>query len=134
MVFVAASVISFAVCAPYELVGYEIWRSVAVTSIFASLGVVCLPVLYKIAGMKPPSETIAADVSLTVICPRCSLSQSLKAGESQCAGCRLKFVIEVEEPRCTKCGYLLYQLTEPRCPECGAPISDADVVPALSST
>jgi hypothetical protein len=28
------------------------------------------------------------------------------------------------EPRCAKCGYLLYGLPEPRCPECGEPFDE----------
>jgi DNA-directed RNA polymerase subunit RPC12/RpoP len=40
-------------------------------------------------------------------------------GDSKCGNCGLKFRIEIEEPRCARCGYLLWQLTERRCPECG---------------
>ena len=34
-----------------------------------------------------------------------------------------------EEPRCAKCGYLLYNLRGTSCPECGEPIA----TPALNS-
>jgi hypothetical protein len=41
------------------------------------------------------------------------------AGASQCTACGLKLRIEIEEPRCAKCDYLLWQLPQRRCPECG---------------
>jgi len=47
------------------------------------------------------------------------MAQTVQSGHTRCAQCRLKFHIEIEEPRCPKCNYLLHMLTEPRCPECG---------------
>jgi hypothetical protein len=106
----------------------DYFRLLGVALILTGLAVVSLPALHKVAGMPPPSETVASDLSLTIICPRCALSQSIKPGTSRCQRCRLKFTIEVEEPRCPKCRYLLYQLTEPRCPECGTPIDGDDLI------
>ena len=128
MVYVTAGIICLGIVEADEILGSDFFRVLGVAVILTALGAVCLPVLHKVAGMPPPSETVASDVELSVICPRCTLSQSLKTGPSRCARCRLRFVIEVEEPRCPKCRYLLYQLTEPRCPECGTPIDDADIL------
>jgi len=62
-------------------------------------------------------ETTAGRVELR--CPRCTVLQTVSVGASACTACGLKFRIEVEEPRCAKCDYLLWQLAERRCPECG---------------
>jgi hypothetical protein len=104
------------------------FKFLGIMMILSALAIVCLPVLHKVAGMPPPSETVASDVSIEIVCPRCSMRQSVHSGPSRCAQCRLKFTIEVEEPRCPKCRYLLYQLTEPRCPECGTEIDSAEVL------
>jgi hypothetical protein len=128
LVFVSAGIICGGIIVEFDSPGFPLVKIIGVSLIFTALGVICLPVLHKLVGMPPPSETVASDLELTLVCPRCSLSQSLKTGASRCANCRLRFVIEVEEPRCPKCRYLLYQLTEPRCPECGTPIDDADIL------
>ncbi|MBC8107053.1 MAG: hypothetical protein H7Z14_10725 [Anaerolineae bacterium] len=127
MVFIAAGIICLGIIA-FDNLNSDYPKLLGVAVILAALGTICLPVLHKIAGMPPPCETVASDLLITVICPRCSLSQPLTTGESRCAQCRLRFVIEVEEPRCPKCRYLLYQLTEPRCPECGTPVDNSDIL------
>jgi hypothetical protein len=110
------------------------FKFLGIMLILSALATVCLPVLHKVAGMPPPSETVASDVSIEIVCPRCSMKQSVHPGPSRCAQCRLKFAIEVEEPRCPKCRYLLYQLTEPRCPECGTAVDDAELVPPIRTS
>jgi hypothetical protein len=127
LVFICAATISIPIWAE-NYVGEEYFKFLSVVAIATGLAIVCLPILHKLAGMPPPSETVASDVTMTIICPRCALSQTVAAGPSRCQRCRLKFVIEVEEPRCPKCGYLLFQLTEPRCPECGHALSQDDVM------
>jgi hypothetical protein len=126
MVFIAAGALSLGIWA--EPRSDEYWKGVGVVTIIAALGVVCLPLLHKLAGLPPPRETVSADVMLSLTCPRCSTTQTVAAGPSRCVKCRLRFSIEVEEPRCPKCSYLLYQLTEPRCPECGEPIGADEVL------
>jgi hypothetical protein len=61
-------------------------------------------------------------VALT--CPRCQRSQSMPLGDSACQACGLRISVRVEEPRCAKCGYLLYQVEGNACPECGSAIAD----------
>ncbi len=71
--------------------------------------------LGKIAGLQSTSARIA------FACPRCTESLEVPAGKSNCGSCGLKIALEIEEPRCAKCDYLLWQLPNRRCPECGTP-------------
>jgi len=59
-------------------------------------------------------------VEMSLVCPRCGKKQTLPIGEANCQACDLRIRIQVEEPRCPSCGYLLYQLQSQNCPECGA--------------
>lgn len=67
---------------------------------------------------------------LVLICPRCHLQQTLGFGQSNCRQCDLRFAIEVTEPRCPACQYLLFGLTSSQCPECGAEVGKAKGEPA----
>lgn len=108
------------------------WRWTGAAAILAVLGVIANPVLYRIAGSRRPApETTRPELTLT--CPRCLLSQTVRTGPSRCARCRLRFNIEIEEPRCPKCQYLLYNLTTPRCPECGHDLAPGEVVASPST-
>jgi hypothetical protein len=95
------------------------WRSIAANAILASLCIVSLPILYRLFGSPNPTDTESVRAEMKIICPRCLEAQAIQAGDSSCLKCKLKFHLEIEEPRCRQCGYLLYRLTEPRCPECG---------------
>lgn len=126
---IAAAMLSFGILA--EMREDIWWRWTASMCILALLGCVANPVLYRIAGARRAQpETVRPE--LTLICPRCQLSQTVKTGESRCARCRLRFNIEMEEPRCPNCSYLLYNLTTPRCPECGHDLAPGEVVAAAS--
>jgi hypothetical protein len=94
-------------------------RIMAANAILASLGTLTLPILNKLYGSKNPTDAVSTKLEMEIICPRCRAHQTIAAGDSACSNCRLKFRLEIEEPRCPGCGYLLYQLTSPRCPECG---------------
>ncbi len=79
--------------------------------------------------MRPSSNTAfitlrdpAADMSLSLTCPRCSKTQQLGVGRSRCGGCGLRFLIDIEEEHCGKCGYALHKLESAVCPECGTPV------------
>lgn len=67
------------------------------------------------------SAVLASDVA--IVCPRCSKSQRIGLGGASCGACGLRIEITIEEPRCPKCGYLLYKLASPICPECGTALA-----------
>ena len=93
--------------------------------VFGALGVLdasgslALLIVAKLKRIEEVGKLETAPARIEVHCPRCTLSQVLETGKSECTACGLKFTIEIEEPRCVKCDYLLWQLPERRCPECG---------------
>lgn len=90
-----------------------------VLAILSLAGSIATSALARSSGNKSDDELVEAATKLTIFCPRCLTKQDLPVGDSACIHCRLKFKIEVEEPRCGKCGYILRGLTRPICPECG---------------
>ncbi|MEI8194821.1 MAG: hypothetical protein WCI73_02815 [Phycisphaerae bacterium] len=96
------------------------WGVLLILSIAGSITTFALA---RLAGSKSEAELTEATTKLTISCPRCLIKQDLPVGDSVCRHCRLKFKIEVEEPRCGKCGYILRGLTRPICPECGETFS-----------
>ncbi len=97
---------------------YRVLGALAVLAVGGSLGVLMLAKLRQVRRLET-LESAVARVELR--CPRCTQVQTVDAGASRCVACGLKFRLDVEEPRCEKCGYLLWQLPERRCPECGTP-------------
>lgn len=98
----------------------EFWfRLMGALGVLSASGSLALLILAKLrqVGRRAALQTTAARVELH--CPRCTAAQTVDAGASACAACGLKFRIEIEEPRCAKCGYVLWQLPTRRCPECG---------------
>jgi hypothetical protein len=91
------------------------------------LGVVSVPILYRMHGIERREGVETSPLEVRLTCPRCLLEQTVAAGVSRCGRCRLKFNLEIEEPRCPECNYLLYRLTTPRCPECGHALAEEDV-------
>lgn len=87
--------------------------------LLAACGSVMVPIVRVLNKVQTDERVQTLELELTMICPRCHLQQVVNSGRSTCPRCKLRFKIEIEEPRCDKCGYLLYQLTENRCPECG---------------
>ncbi|HOW73831.1 MAG TPA: hypothetical protein PKY77_24780 [Phycisphaerae bacterium] len=82
-------------------------------------GTLVLLILVKLRQVTGVEQLESVTARVEIRCPRCSEAQTVDAGASKCRACGLKFRIEIEEPRCAKCGYLLWQLPERRCPECG---------------
>lgn len=103
----------------------EPWARVATGSaIVAGCGSLALLVLARInrrVEYHPEDGAVLAS-EMAVVCPRCRKSQKIKLGGDACRACGLRIEITIEEPRCPKCGYLIYMLTSPICPECGSPI------------
>jgi len=112
----------------------ESGKLVGVTLIFSVLGTIVLPMLKRLEKIDKVVEAESVAMSLELTCPRCLLRQSVASGWSRCKGCRLKFHIEIEEPRCPQCNYLLHRLVKPQCPECGAALSDDEVMPQAKAT
>lgn len=97
-------------------------RSAGAAGILAccgSLGMLVLARLNRRVEFEPLKDM---PMAITVICPRCRRKTKVALGEGHCDACRLRIEINVEEPRCPECGYLLYKLASDVCPECGTSI------------
>ena len=92
--------------------------------ICAACGSIALAVLGRFnRSLEAPSASTEFK-ELAITCPHCRRQQTVAAGDSQCGGCGLKFSIQIHEPRCARCGYLLLMIQSDRCPECGSPVAD----------
>jgi hypothetical protein len=102
---------------------HEFWfrllGALGVLDATGSLALLIMAKLRQVSRAEVGLQTTPALIELR--CPRCTASQVLTTGNGRCAVCDLRIRIEIEEPRCTKCDYLLWQLPERRCPECGTP-------------
>jgi hypothetical protein len=97
---------------------FRLLGAVGVLDATGSLALLILAKLHKV-GKVEKLQSAAPQVELR--CPRCTTLQQVAVGAATCNTCGLKFRLEIEEPRCAKCDYLLWQLPERRCPECGTP-------------
>lgn len=95
---------------------FRVLGALGVLDASGSLGLLILARLRKIGKVEKLASTAA---ELELRCPRCTTTQTVAVGPSRCTTCGLKFRIEIEEPRCANCDYLLWKLPERRCPECG---------------
>ena len=86
-------------------------------------GVMAVLLVGRFITVKVPDVLSMVGETIHLQCPRCKKFQDLALGSAHCSGCRLRIAVEVEEPRCPKCGYNLHRLTRPICPECGEQIS-----------
>jgi hypothetical protein len=106
----------------------DIWAPIAgVLSILAALGTFAVPIMAKVHKIDKLENVESTSLHFKLTCPRCLLEQTLATGHSRCGQCRLKFHVEIEEPRCSKCNYLLHNLTVARCPECGQGLSPDEI-------
>lgn len=108
----------------FNLTAVVVWeiaaiRSLGVMAILAALGTISVPILVRVQRIDSMMQTESTPLAVQLTCPRCLCTQRVQAGHSRCTSCRLKFRIEIEEPRCPGCNYLLHMLAEPVCPECG---------------
>ncbi len=100
-----------------------------VLGILTGTGLFAVFLTYRFFGLKVPDPLSAIDQKIFLRCPRCLKEQDVPVGESHCMACRLRITVDIEEPKCPKCGYNLRALTRPICPECGASIVPEEVDP-----
>ncbi len=127
-VFVFAMTLSVAIV--FGIENAIMIQCIGVLGILTALGSIGLPILGKVYKIDKLDQTESTPLSLKIVCPRCLLDQTVSNGHSRCGRCRLKFHIEIEEPRCPGCNYLLHRVTSAKCPECGRALS-AEEVPVL---
>jgi hypothetical protein len=99
-------------------------RLASAAGICAACGTVAMAILARVnrKTIAPATPNELREIKLE--CPQCGKKQTLPVGtEAACAGCGLRIAVQVTEPRCPNCEYLLYGLKSDRCPECGTPIS-----------
>lgn len=98
----------------------EYWyRWLGAVGVLDASGSLALLIMAKLRQVVKAEKLQTAVARVELRCPRCTVMQTVDAGAAKCNACGLKFRIEIEEPRCEKCDYLLWQLPERRCPECG---------------
>ena len=98
----------------------EFWyRWLGAVGVLDACGTLALLIMAKLRQVTKAENVQTAAARVELRCPRCTVLQTVDAGAAKCSACGLKFKIEIEEPRCAKCDYLLWQLPERRCPECG---------------
>lgn len=95
------------------------WRIFGAVGVIAASGTLALVILAKLRKVQRVEQVQTSSVRIDLRCPRCEKHQTITAGAAACDACGLKFRLEIEEPRCAKCDYLLWNLPERRCPECG---------------
>ncbi len=92
----------------FELDEDWMWKLIAVFSVLASCGTVVTPILALIEKLKHKDMPSAMDarVSVSLTCPRCNTTQTIRAGRAKCESCGLRIELKIQELRCA-CGYLL---------------------------
>lgn len=100
-------------------------RGMGVLGIGVACGTLAVPIFHRLSAIQRRESVRTTELKLTITCPRCSLAQSLTVGRSACGQCKLRFVIEIEEDNCPKCGYALYKLESASCPECGTRVTSS---------
>jgi hypothetical protein len=101
--------------------GEPLVRLLGALGVADACGTFALLILASLRQVQNVTQLTTTVAEIRVSCPRCGTDQVMESGPSACRSCGLKFRIEIEEPRCERCGYLLWRLAERRCPECGTP-------------
>ncbi len=134
----AAIVLSLALAAMITLaIVFEIdsgayYRLLAVVGILAAAAGVIGRIAQRVQGLDRIAGVESVRLAMQIVCPRCLLTQTVANGPSRCSRCRLKFTLDIEEPRCPQCNYLLFKLTSPLCPECGHKLAPEETAAAAS--
>lgn len=118
--------------------GHAFWRDsllpfsrlAAAAGILAACGTLALLVLARLNRGVRLENLVREFADITLVCPRCRRKQKLALGDSACSACGLRITTQIEEPRCNRCGYLLYVLTSDACPECGEPVTSSAGAPS----
>jgi hypothetical protein len=98
-------------------------RIIGAGGIVTLCGSLAVPIMARLNRRTEKEPVAAAEFrELSATCPMCGTAQKLPTGGAQCIECGLRFVIQIVEPRCPKCDYLLYRIKSDRCPECGLPL------------
>lgn len=97
-------------------------RIAGIFGIATACGTIAVPILHRVSAIQTRETVQTVELSLSLTCPRCGTQQQLGVGRSACQKCALRFLIEIEENNCPKCGYPLYKLESAVCPECGTPV------------
>lgn len=105
------------------------FRLIGIVAITDVCGTIAVPILHRISAIQTRESVLTTELKLSLTCPRCSKTQQLSVGRSRCAGCGLRFSIEIEEEHCGNCGYVLYAIQSAVCPECGHPTLTATRTP-----
>lgn len=120
----------FSVDALFEIFEHDYdayyWRVGWAIAILTGCASIVFPILLRFDRMRRLESASTTVLRMKIECPRCGLSQILPAGRRRCENCRLRFNIEIEEPRCPKCRYVLYEGIGTKCPECGESIPEED--------
>lgn len=107
----------FAVMDPFDQTVARWYFALLTVSLTGGIAVLVLHL--TVGAWAAPRPVTFAALRMQIVCPRCDVHQEIDAGPSRCRQCGLRFTLEIEEERCAKCGYTVYQLTSHRCPECG---------------
>ncbi len=95
------------------------YRAFGALGVLDACGSLSLLIAGKLKQIGKVERLASTSARVDIRCPRCAKAQVLDTGPSKCSACGLKITIEIEEPRCVKCDYLLWQLPSRCCPECG---------------
>jgi RNA polymerase subunit RPABC4/transcription elongation factor Spt4 len=102
-----------------------LWRFVAAAVILTGCGSLAILIFVPLNRRRSDEHVATMDAEVRLVCPVCGSRQSISLGDGQCSSCHLRFRIQIEEPRCQECDYLLLRVTSDVCPECGTPIEGA---------
>ena len=103
----------------FELEQDYLFRWLGALGVVDACGSLAVLIMARLGQTAAAERMTTTSAQVELRCPRCLTGQTITAGKCACTACGLKFRLEIEEPRCAKCDYVLWQLPERRCPECG---------------
>ncbi|MCC6580533.1 MAG: zinc ribbon domain-containing protein [Phycisphaeraceae bacterium] len=95
-------------------------RCAGAAGIIAACGTLAIGVLIRFAPKIIVADDHVVLREARLLCPVCGKRNRLLVGQmTPCSGCGAKLTVQVQEPRCPQCGYLMVGLAGRACPECG---------------